>query len=79
MSAILTTEPYIKYVESLFIGRVVTRIYQATKHGFAVSKFHSHCDNKGPTVTLFKTTDGNIFGGYTSVSCDTSSGYKRDT
>ena len=29
--------------------------------------FHSHCDRKGPTLTLIKDTDGNVFGGYTAV------------
>ena len=28
---------------------------------------HSHCDRQGPTLTLIKDTDGNVFGGYTAV------------
>lgn len=32
--------------------------------------FHSRCDNMGPTLTLFKTDDGRICGGYTSQSWD---------
>ena len=27
--------------------------------------FHSRCDNKGPTITLFKIKDGDCVGGYT--------------
>ena len=29
--------------------------------------FHSHCDRQGPTLTLIKDTDGNVFGGYAAV------------
>ena len=30
--------------------------------------FHKKCDNKGPTVTLIKSEEEYIFGGYTSIS-----------
>ena len=44
-----------------------------------VSKlFHSLCDNKGPTVSLYLLNDGNIIGGYTPLQWDTSSGWKND-
>ena len=29
--------------------------------------FHSRCDNKGPTVSLFKIKDGDCVGGYTKA------------
>ncbi len=29
--------------------------------------FHSRCDNKGPTVSLFKIVDGDCVGGYTKA------------
>ena len=39
-------------------------IYRASRNGWAATTFHSFCDRKGPTVTVFKC--GNyIFGGYT--------------
>ena len=42
-------------------------IYRASRDGWASSNFHTHCDNKGPTVTVVKS--GNyIFGGYTEQS-----------
>ena len=48
-------------------------IYRASRDGWASSNFHTHCDNKGPTVTVVKS--GNyIFGGYTEQSW---SGIKR--
>ena len=43
------------------------------------NEFHKKCDNKGPTLCLFKIKDKDIrYGGFTSVSWDTTSGEKRD-
>ncbi len=47
-------------------------------HGFEASKFHSLCDNKGPTLSIIKTTQGHTFGGFTKTSWDSASGYKHD-
>jgi hypothetical protein len=30
--------------------------------------FHSRCDNKGPTISLFKIKDGDCVGGYAKES-----------
>ncbi|KAL9951602.1 hypothetical protein ACROYT_G044297 [Oculina patagonica] len=39
-------------------------LYRASRDGWTGARFHSFCDNKGPTVTVVKS--GNyIFGGYT--------------
>ena len=43
-------------------------IYRASKHGYSASSFHSHCDDNGPTLIIIKSTDGWIFGGYTTQS-----------
>ena len=42
-------------------------IYQASRDGWASSRFHALCDNKGPSVTVVKSGN-NIFGGYTEQS-----------
>ena len=42
-------------------------LYRASRDGWAASKFHAMCDNKGPTVTVVKSGN-NIFGGYTDQS-----------
>ena len=34
-------------------------LYRMSRDGDKISKFHELCDNKGPTLTLFETTDGN--------------------
>jgi len=40
-------------------------IYRASHNGWAATNFHSCCDDKGPTVTVVKSGNGYIFGGYT--------------
>ncbi|XP_073248112.1 uncharacterized protein [Porites lutea] len=44
------------------------RCWHASVDGWAVSTFHSGCDNKGPTVTIKKVGGTYIFGGYTNFS-----------
>lgn len=41
-------------------------IYRASDHGWKPEDFHSRCDKMGPTISLFKASDGECFGGYTS-------------
>ena len=43
-------------------------LYRGTKDGSSSKDFHSKCDNKGPTITLFKNEKEFIFGGFTSIS-----------
>jgi hypothetical protein len=40
----------------------------SSEHGFGAAAFHSLCDNKGATVTLIKSTNGSVFGGYSDKS-----------
>ena len=42
-------------------------LYQGSRDGFGASDFHSHCDTKPNTLTIVKSTSGNIFGGFSSV------------
>jgi hypothetical protein len=53
-------------------------IYRASRDGFEAAKFHSKCDNKPNTLIVIKSTNGNIFGGYTEQSWF-GSGYKTDS
>jgi hypothetical protein len=53
-------------------------IYKATKDGFDAAKFHKLCDQKGETISVIKSTNGNIFGGYTPKSWDTTGSYVYD-
>ena len=53
-------------------------IYRATRDGDAPSNFHSKCDNKIQLLTLYKTTKGIKFGGYTDIGFDCSGKWKKD-
>ena len=53
-------------------------LYRLSRDGDQFSKFHSLCDNKGPTLTLFETTEGNKGGIYTPLSWDSNSCWKND-
>jgi hypothetical protein len=43
-------------------------LYRGSRDGFGVSDFHAKCDNKGATLTIVKSTEGCIFGGYSDQS-----------
>ena len=45
----------------------LTLIYRGTRDGFGSEDFHRKCDCVAKTVTIVKTTNGNIFGGYTDL------------
>ncbi|KAL9951570.1 hypothetical protein ACROYT_G044254 [Oculina patagonica] len=51
-------------------------LYRASRNGWAATNFHSCCDNKGPTVTVVKSTGNYIFGGYTDQHWDSSGAWK---
>lgn len=40
-------------------------LYRASRDGFGTASFHSRCDSKPFTLTIVKSNNGNIFGGYT--------------
>ncbi|CAF0815357.1 unnamed protein product [Adineta steineri] len=64
-----------------FYGKIDQKwglIYKATRDGFSANAFHSHCDNKGPTMTIIQSSNNYIFGGYTSVSWASSQKYQND-
>jgi len=39
-------------------------LYKASVHGFESKVFHANCDGKGETITIAKSENGYIFGGY---------------
>ncbi|XP_073251059.1 uncharacterized protein [Porites lutea] len=65
--------PVTKRVNSLW-----KRCWRASEDGWAASTFHSRCDSKGPTVTIIRV-GRYIFGGYTSISWGSGSGYRYDS
>jgi hypothetical protein len=57
-----------------------TLLYRATRDGFEASSFHEKCDDKDNTITIIKTNENYVFGGYTAAEW-TSDGdvYTEDT
>jgi hypothetical protein len=46
---------------------VTILLYSGSIHGWNAIDFHSRCDDKGPTISLFKVKDGDCIGGYTKA------------
>ena len=53
------------------------RCYRRAVNGGTGPTFHSLCDNKGPTISVIKTSSGRLFGGYTTQTW-AGSGYSPD-
>ena len=56
-----------------------TLLYRGIRDGFRAANFHSKCDGNSNTLTIFKAEGSSyIFGGFTSITWDGSSGWKID-
>jgi hypothetical protein len=56
-----------------------TLLYRGTRDAFCSDDFHSKCDGHSNTLTIVKANgSGFIFGGFTTVKWDSSSGWKSD-
>jgi hypothetical protein len=54
-------------------------LYRGTRDGFGSVDFHSKCDGHSSTLTILKAKgSSNIFGGYTTVTWDSTSDWKSD-
>ena len=51
-------------------------LFRGSRDGMTSKNFHNKCDNKGPTITLYKNDKDNIFGGYASISWLNKGDYK---
>jgi hypothetical protein len=45
-------------------------LYRASKDGFGANNFHEKCDHKPNTLTIIKSENGNVFGGFTAQTWD---------
>jgi len=54
-------------------------IYRGSRDGFSAREFHSKCDGKANTLTIIKSTNGNIFGGFTTEAWSSSESWVKDT
>jgi len=70
LSEILSTEAHRQIISWLDMGAATALelLYRASYDGWEGEDFHLSCDNKSPTVTVIKCTDGYIFGGFTSTA-----------
>ncbi len=59
----------------------LTLLYSGHLHGWEYEDFHSRCDSKGRTVSLFQIEQGDCIGGYTSQcwESDEDGKYKADS
>ena len=58
--------------------KTLNLIYRATKDGFQASNFHTKADGIANTLTIIKTTNGNIFGGYTVAAWNSNDIWQTD-
>ena len=59
-------------------GKQFKLLYRGTRDGFQAKSFHAKCDHQPSTLTVFKSSKGFIFGGYTAVAWDSGEDYKTD-
>lgn len=79
-SAILTSDQK-KELNILCDFSVDTRwvlIYRASKNGFSAKNFHESCDGIPKTLTVVKTVNNYVFGGYTNEAWNQSGDYIYD-
>jgi hypothetical protein len=75
------------FISKLFGGNkdktliITTLLYSGHLHGWKYKDFHSRCDKKGRTVSLFQIEQGDYIGGYTSQcwKSPSTSKYKADS
>ena len=53
-------------------------LYRASVDGYASVVFHQKCDNTPNTLTVIKSENGYVFGGFTPLTWDGCSGDKKD-
>jgi hypothetical protein len=58
---------------------VTELLYRGSEDGWSASTFHSKVDDKGAVICIIRSSNGNIFGGYTKIGFDSSSLYKADS
>lgn len=65
-------------LEGWIQNRECELLYRGSRDNFSAEVFHAMCDGMGPTLTLFRSEGGNVFGGYTSKSWGSEEGRVED-
>ena len=55
------------------------QIYKASRDGFLAANFHAKCDGQSNTLTIIKSTNGNVFGGFTTKPWSQINNYVNDS
>eukprot|EP00984_Skeletonema_dohrnii_P026449 scaffold15824_cov84-Skeletonema_dohrnii-CCMP3373.AAC.1 len=50
-------------------------LYRSSRDGLSAGEFHNSCDNKGRTLVLIETTEGEVVGGYSNTDWDGEIGF----
>ena len=53
-------------------------LYRVSRDGDGADIFHKYCDNKGPTITFAKISNGYRFGGYSGISWTSQDKWVKD-
>jgi hypothetical protein len=82
MHSILQKLPLYASFESKFeewIGKKKWNLlYKGSRDGFQAFQFHSKCDKKGATVTIIKSQNGYLFGGFTPLNWESFGNWYKD-
>ena len=81
MSKTLKTDDQRAYLASVLPQNATgfELLYRGSAHGWNTSHFHSRCDGKGRTVTIFESEVGYLAAGYTSIPWSSGGGGKEDS
>ena len=67
--SVISEEKYDSYFKEWVGDYKWKLLYRASEHGYTGQSFHEYCDNvRGPTLIIIKSSEGCIFGGYTTQS-----------
>ena len=68
-SKVATENHHKEYLHKLLGNKrfITYMLYRGSDHGWKYKHFHDRCDNKGPTISLFKIKDGDVIGGYSKA------------
>ena len=70
------TNEFLKKIYEFNGNKSIELIYRGSRDGMNSFSFHNKCDNKGPTICLYKNNKGYIFGAYAAISWTNSGEWK---
>ena len=67
----------VEFMRTIFKNFRVLLLFRGSRDGWEHEDFHSRCDMKGPTITLFQIKNGDCIGGFTQSNWHSSSIVKK--